>query len=359
VLSWVVATALPLSTVWAQRPPEIGFVSPDVVTDIGGDAEIMCTVRNNPKANPYPVSWMRLGNVVTLSSGSELQIKDHRMEMKHDPDMSSYTLSITNVRKSDATKYRCQVVLDADHIITKDTEIHVRLAPVIVAAAGEPTVRTEEGQSADLTCNATGYPPPTIDWSRVDGSLMPNGKASFTDTKLRIDKAKRADRGMYECYAHNEVGTGQKKTFSLEVEFSPEVRTPLPRVSQALGYKTTLECEIEAYPPPSIIWTRDGKEITNNGSFLVSHFAKQDEKIVSTVQIDEVNENMYGKYECQALNRHGKDSKMIELYKSEMPICPPLCGDTDLDSGSTNLQSGGGVGGIKVVLALLLAKLVL
>ena len=91
--------------------------------------------------------------------------------------------------------------------------------------------------------------------------------------------------GMYECYAHNEVGTGQKKTFSLEVEFSPEVRTPLPRVSQALGYKTTLECEIEAYPPPSIIWTRDGKEITNNGSFLVSHFAKQDEKIVSTVQV--------------------------------------------------------------------------
>ena len=70
----------------------------------------MCTVRNNPKANPYPVSWMRLGNnVVTLSSGPELQIKDHRMEMKHDADMSSYTLSITNVRKSDATKYRCQV----------------------------------------------------------------------------------------------------------------------------------------------------------------------------------------------------------------------------------------------------------
>ena len=66
---------------------------------------------------------------------------------------------------------------------------------------------------------------------------------------------------------------------------------------------------------------------------------------------------MYGKYECQALNRHGKDSKMIELYKSEMPICPPLCGDTDLDSGSTNLRSSGG--GIRVVLALLLAKLVL
>ena len=95
------------------------------------------------------------------------------------------------------------MVLDADHIITKDTEIHVRLAPVIVAAAGEPTVRTEEGQSADLTCNATGYPPPTIDWSRVDGSLMPNGKASFTDTKLRIDKAKRADRGnIRPCFLH-------------------------------------------------------------------------------------------------------------------------------------------------------------
>ena len=52
----------------------------DIKNFSGGDAEIMCTVRNNPKANPYPVSWMRLGNVVTLSSGSELQIKDHRMD---------------------------------------------------------------------------------------------------------------------------------------------------------------------------------------------------------------------------------------------------------------------------------------
>lgn len=318
----------------------------------------MCTVRNNPKANPYPVSWMRLGNnVVTLSSGPELQVKDHRMEMKYDGDMSSYTLSITNVRKSDATKYRCQVVLDADNIVTKDTEIHVRLAPVIVAAAGgHPTVRAQEGKPADLTCNATGYPPPTIDWSRVDGSLMPNGKPSFTDNKLSIDTTKRADRGMYECYAHNDVGSGQKKTFSLEVEFSPEVRTPRPRVSQALGYATTLECEIEAYPPPSIIWTRDGKEITNNGSFLVSHFAKQDEKIVSTVKIYEVNENMYGKYQCEALNRHGKDTKMIELYKSEMPICPPLCGDSDLDSGSGGLRVSSM---LMLPSVLLMAKLVL
>jgi len=323
----------------AQKRPEIGFITDDVVTKIGGDVEITCTVLNNPTANPYPVSWMRLGgaNPLTLSSGSELTMKDPRMDMKYDSGLSSYTLSISNVRKSDATKYQCQVVIDADHIVTRDTKIHVKLEPVIVShsTSSGRSVRVVEGAPADLVCNATGYPVPAIDWSREDGALMPNGKSSLTDAKFHIEKTKRQDRGIYECYAHNDVGTGRKRSLSLEVEFSPEVKVPRPRVAQAEGYEATLECEVEAYPPPSILWKKDGKEVTNtNGSFYVTHFAKQDEKIVSTVKIQEVTEYAYGIYECQALNRHGKDSKTIEVYRSEMPICPPLCGDANLDSGS-------------------------
>jgi len=338
-LTALLSCSIGLATAEDPKSPEIGFITDDVVTNIGGDAELICTVRNNPADNPYPVSWMRLGgaNPLTLSSGSELTMKDPRMKMEYDSKLSQYSLSISNVRKSDATRYQCQVVIDADHIVTRDTKIHVKLEPVIVShsTSSGRSVRVVEGAPADLVCNATGYPVPTIDWSREDGSLMPNGKSSLTDAKFHIEKTKRQDRGIYKCSAHNNVGTSQNRSLSLEVEFSPEVKVPRPMVPQAEGYEATLECEVEAYPPPSILWKKNGKEVTNiNGSFYVTHFAKQDEKIVSTVKIHEVTEYAYGVYECQALNRHGKDSKTIEVYRSEMPICPPLCGDANLDSGS-------------------------
>ena len=72
---------------------------------------------------------------------------------------------------------------------------------------------------------------------------------------------------------------------NLEVEFSPKIKVPRPRIPQALYYEAELTCDVEAFPPPSIIWTKDGKEIGNNATFSVSHFAKEDEHIVSTVKV--------------------------------------------------------------------------
>ena len=42
----------------------------------------------------------------------------------------------------------------------------------------------------------------------------------------------------------------------------------------------------------------------------------------------------YGKYTCEAGNKYGKAIQHLELYESSIPICPPLCGDTDLNSAA-------------------------
>ena len=42
----------------------------------------------------------------------------------------------------------------------------------------------------------------------------------------------------------------------------------------------------------------------------------------------------YGKYSCEAGNKYGKAIQHLELYESSIPICPPLCGDTDLNSAA-------------------------
>ena len=57
-------------------------------------------------------------------------------------------------------------------------------------------------------------------------------------------------------------------------------------------------------------------------------------------QIYSVYEEDFGKYTCEAGNKYGKDTQHLELYESSIPICPPLCGDTDLNSAAAAKDMG-------------------
>ena len=50
-------------------------------------------------------------------------------------------------------------------------------------------------------------------------------------------------------------------------------------------------------------------------------------------QISGVDEDQFGEYTCEASNRHGSASEKMELYESRIPICPPVCGDYNLNGG--------------------------
>ena len=90
---------------------------------------------------------------------------------------------------------------------------------------------------------------------------------------------------MYVCTAGNGVGTQEKST-SLEVEFSPKIIVPRPRIPQAPYYEAHLSCEIEAFPAPAIIWKKNNEVIRNNSTFEISHFASADEKTTSNLHVN-------------------------------------------------------------------------
>ena len=64
-------------------------------------------------------------------------------------------------------------------------------------------------------------------------------------------------------------------------------------------------------------------------------FTKKNMNLVSILQIYSVYKEDFGQYTCEAGNKYGKTSQHLELYESSIPICPPLCGDTDLNSAAT------------------------
>ena len=77
-----------------------------------------------------------------------------------------------------------------------------------------------EGNTTTITCEAFGYPPPTVVWNRVDGILsdrvsvsdsvnVPTGYGNVTrvSVNLTITNASREDTGVYTCSANNSIGS--------------------------------------------------------------------------------------------------------------------------------------------------------
>lgn len=94
-----------------------------------------------------------------------------------------------------------------------------------------------------------------------------------------------------------------------------------------------LECHIEAYPPPAIIWVKDETQLSNNQHYSISHFATADEFTDSTIRIITVEKRQYGDYYCRAVNKLGQAEAKVNLFETVIPVCPPACGQAHYGSG--------------------------
>ena len=77
-----------------------------------------------------------------------------------------------------------------------------------------------EGYTTTITCEAFGYPPPTVVWNRINGILsdrvsvsdsvsVPTGYGNVTrvSVNLTITNISREDTGVYTCSANNSIGS--------------------------------------------------------------------------------------------------------------------------------------------------------
>lgn len=146
---------------------------------------------------------------------------------------------------------------------------------------------------------------------------------------LKINSVRKEDRGTYYCVADNGVSKGDRRNINLEVEFAPVITVPRPRLGQALQYDMDLECHIEAYPPPAIVWIKDDVALSNNQHYSISHFATADEFTDSTIRVITIEKRQYGDYICKAVNKLGNAEAKAYLFETVIPVCPPACGNTD------------------------------
>ncbi|XP_050426055.1 lachesin [Adelges cooleyi] len=313
--------------VLSQRTPTISHITQKPIKDIGGTAELTCSVLY---AQDFPVLWVKIDRAkvtepVVLSTGSTLIIKDSRFALRQDIDSTSYTLQIKDIQETDAGFYQCQISLGLNNKISAEVELEVRRPPIISDNSTRSLV-VNEGQPVKLECYAGGFPIPRVSWRRVNNAILPTGGSTYRGNILKISAITKEDRGTYYCVAENGVGRGARRNIAVEVEFAPVITVSKPRLGQALQYDMDLECHVEAYPPPAIIWIQNGIQLSNNQHYRISHFATADEFTDTTIRIITIEKRQYGEYICKASNVLGTAEATVNLYETIIPVCPPACG---------------------------------
>ena len=89
------------------------------------------------------------------------------------------------------------------------------LAVATVIVTSQQTQNVTAGESFVLTCNATGYPVPSIEWTLNGTSyindlsifIIPVEGLRFNEDTLIVSDAMVKDTGIYQCIATNIVNT--------------------------------------------------------------------------------------------------------------------------------------------------------
>ncbi|XP_032590300.1 lachesin [Drosophila grimshawi] len=337
----------------AQRTPTISYITQEQIKDIGGTVEFDCSVQY---AKEYNVLFLKTdSDPVFLSTGSTLVIKDSRFSLRYDPNSSTYKLQIKDIQETDAGTYTCQVVISTVHKVSANVKLSVRRPPVISDNSTQSIVASE-GSEVQMECYASGYPTPSITWRRENNAILPTDSATYVGNILRIKSVKKEDRGTYYCVADNGVSKGDRRNINVEVEFAPVITVPRPRLGQALQYDMDLECHIEAYPPPAIVWTKDDIQLANNQHYTVSHFATADEYTDSTLRVITIEKRQYGDYVCKATNRFGDAEARVNLFETIIPVCPPACGQAYYGGAEHIAASASSLALLYILLTLLYSR---
>lgn len=330
-----------LRTAAGQRTPTISYISQEQIKDIGETVEFHCSVQY---AEDYPVLWTKVdkdneNNQLPVSHGSSLIVKDTRFALKYNEASSTFVLQVKDIQETDAGFYQCKILISLNNQVSAKVELQVRRPPIITDNSTRALV-VSEGQPVQLECSAGGFPLPRISWRRENNAILPTGGSIYRGNTLKIPAIRKEDRGTYYCVAENGVGRGARRNINVEVEFAPVISAPRPRLGQALHYDMDLECHVEAYPPPAIVWLKDDVQLSNNQHYSISHFATADEYTDTTIRVITIEKRQYGEYVCRAANKLGSAETKVELFETIIPVCPPACGQAHHAAGVVPVSSG-------------------
>ena len=194
----------------------------------------------------------------------------------------------------------------------------------------------DEGSTTTITCEAIGYPAPSITWSRTNGDRVsvsdsvsvPTGYGNVTrvSVNLTITNIFREDRGDYMCFASNSIGD-DSEIFTIEskllcvirmycmfmqilvfVLVLPEINHHLVDVTVNETHSANFICQAIGEPFPNITWFFNGivMDLSDRSKYN-SNSLTFNRNILGFLTIINALSSDVGTYTCQAENMIGSD----------------------------------------------------
>lgn len=126
-----------------------------------------------------------------------------------------YGLQITNVTAQDQGTYVCRLDNGIAPVRVHTIRLDVLEPPVILK--GPPSTLTNESESLELDCDATGSPMPDIYWMINGADTRWDPTIKHYGSKMIIDAVEKKHAGIVQCFARNSVGEVRYKLICCDI----------------------------------------------------------------------------------------------------------------------------------------------
>ncbi|VDP03249.1 unnamed protein product [Soboliphyme baturini] len=259
----------------------------------GAHAELPCDVEN---LGEYTVTWFKVNDKekTLLFADKNRMVNDDRFEVLQD----DWHLHIYQTEAYDSAMYR--------------------FPPAVYLVPDKTLYTVMPGGRVQLTCFATGNPPPKIKWTKKDG-VLPDSTEHITDEVIAFSEVSEKETGVYRCTGENGVKGPAFADVTIVLQSTPSVTAPVRFIPVQEGQTVNITCTYNAVPEPEITWIFDGypidlqSEKIKNRMKVVAEETHSGEGHAVTLIIYDLLLEDFGNYTCRARNKLGHSEQTIEV----------------------------------------------
>ncbi|KPJ15325.1 Hemicentin-1 [Papilio machaon] len=325
------------------RPLTVEILSREQPLSVGRKADLWC--KSTGARPPATITWWLSGK--KLNSETKQQISYKKMTMEEGNETQSL-LQWTPQKEHNGQILACR----AEHTKFNQSTIESRLTlniyyvPIARMHLGSKMNPNdiEEGDDVYFECEVDANPPAyKVVWEH-NGVLLqnnpPNGVILTGNTNLALRNVSRHQAGKYTCTASNVEGDGKSPPLHLQVVYRPVCRRgEVKLIGAALQEPSSVECEVDAFPPPNTFeWTLNNSATSikvDPDRFSID--ASAGKSILTYLPVSEID---YGTLSCRATNLAGQQVTpcMYTLLPATRPDPPTNCTVYNLTHDSLDLM---------------------